>query len=158
MKPNRSIGTLFSLLALALFCAAPAQAQPQVGDAFPNTGLSLQGKAVLVDIWASWCGPCRASFPALEHIYRKYQSAGLRVVGISVDDDPAAMAKFLKNHPVSFPTSHDKGHKLAERLQIKSMPSSFLVDSQGKVRAVHNGFHGAETERALSAEIEQLLK
>ena len=159
---TRAIGFTACLI-FGLVCARFVQAQPGVGDVFPDPSqlgvkASLHGKAVLVDFWASWCGPCRASFPALERLYKKFKPAGLQVVGISVDDSPDAMSTFLGLHPVSFPTAHDQAHKLAERLQLKSMPSSFLLDAQGRIHAVHNGFHGAETERALGAEIERMLK
>lgn len=125
-----------------------------IEGAWPAT----KGKVVLVDFWASWCGPCKKSFPALEALHRRYQSRGLVVIGVSVDEDAAAMKGFLKNHPVTFPIVRDAKHRLVESVNAKAMPTSLLVDRAGTIRFVNAGFKGAETEAEMTRQIEQLLK
>ena len=119
---------------------------------------NLQGRVALVDFWASWCGPCKKSFPALDALQRKYGAQGLQVVGVSVDQDPAALSRFLDAMPVSFPVVRDTAQKLVAHLRVAAMPSSFLVDRRGVIRFVHTGFHGEETVRDYEREIEALLK
>ncbi len=157
---------IFPVCAVAafFFCASALHAEPaDIGENFPDFSLpgvpaSLRGKVVLVDFWASWCGPCQASFPALDRLYKTHRQDGFIVVGISVDEDSAAMKRFLDRHPVSFPVALDKDHKIAAQVQPKTMPTSFVLDRKGVVRFIHNGFYGAETEKALASEIAQLLK
>jgi thiol-disulfide isomerase/thioredoxin len=161
----RSLTWIVPALALALAAGAQA-ASLKAGDAFPvmkesgATGSlpALDGRVVLVDFWASWCGPCKASFPVLDKIYRRYKDDGFVVVAVSVDQDPEDMTQFLEDHPVSFAVVHDARQKLVERAGIESMPTSFLLDKGGRIVAVHNGFKGAETENQLVSEIEGLLE
>ncbi len=161
----RSLKWIVPALALAL--AAGAHAAPlKAGDAFPamkEAGATgnlpdLAGRIALVDFWASWCGPCKASFPVLDKIYGQYKDRGFVIVAVSVDQDPEAMTQFLEDHPVSFAVVHDARQKLVELAGIESMPTSFLLGKDGRIVAVHNGFKGAETEKQLVSEIEGLLK
>ena len=137
------------------------------GDAFPDLQQfklegsfpqDLKGKVVLVDFWASWCGPCKESFPVLDELYKTYGKSGFVVIGINLDDKPKAMDEFLKRRPVTFPMVRDSAKTLVAAVDIQTMPTSFLVDRSGKVHSVHSGFRGAETKRAYVQEIEALLK
>lgn len=135
------------------------------GDAFPDLsayGLEgtlpkLQGKVVLIDFFASWCGPCKDSFPAMEQLHQKYAAKGLVIVAINLDKKPADMEKFLKAHPASFVILRDPSNRLVSEVKIPTMPSSFLLNSSGKVVAAHRGFKGAETVAQYEKEIEALL-
>ncbi len=136
------------------------------GDTFPDlraAGLEgdcpadLKGKTVLVDFWASWCGPCKQSFPVMEELQKKYGPRGLVIIAISVDQNKKEMADFLKKNPVSFTVVRDAGQKLVARVEVAAMPSSFLLDGQGKVRFIHTGFRGAETRKEYERQIESLL-
>ena len=155
---------IFSLMLLASAFVARAELAP--GDAFPPlnaaslTGGVLpatDGRVVLVDFWASWCAPCKASFPAYSRLQGEFAARGLVVVGISVDESPAAYAAFVARLKPSFATLHDSKHALVALVQVPTMPTSYLVDREGKVRFVHAGFHGDATERELRSEIEGLL-
>lgn len=137
------------------------------GDPFPDLsgfGLEgalpteLKGKVILLDFWASWCGPCKESFPVLEELHKKYAASGLVVLGVNVDDKAKAVEDFLKRRPVSFPIVRDASKRLVSAVDIETMPTSFLIDKQGKIKGVHRGFRGAETKRAYVKEIEELLK
>jgi len=163
-SPNKIRRVAAAASALALF--GVARAAIGIGDAFPPlpqapaTDLrvpALLGKVVLVDFWASWCAPCKASFPAYARIYADYAARGLVVVGVSVDDDPADYANFVRKHAPPFPTIRDRDKRLVNEVGIPAMPTSYLIGRDGRVRFVHEGFHSAETEPALRAEITALL-
>jgi thiol-disulfide isomerase/thioredoxin len=151
-------------LCLLSTLAGPAAA-PQVGQPFidlsqeklEGTLPDLKGKVVLVDFWASWCVPCRHSFPALQEIYSKYKDQGLVVLGISLDEEKSAMDGFLKKTKVDFPIVRDGKGKLAEKLSVSTIPSSFLLDRSGKLIAAHEGYEGDKTKREYAAEVEKAL-
>jgi peroxiredoxin len=168
MQSTRHNFSLVNLLALVLaFVATTARCELKVGDALPdlttfnlegNLPDTLKGKVVLLDFWASWCLPCAASFPVMDGLLEKYGERGLVIIAVSMDEKTKDMEKFLKKHPVSFVVVRDAEHKLAEAVNPETMPTSFLVDTDGKVRFLHNGFHQKETPREYQTEIESLLK
>jgi peroxiredoxin len=140
-------------------------AEPKVGSALPALngllpGASLPkttGKVVLVDFWASWCAPCKASFTAMARLHQKYASRGLVIVGIGVDDEAADYKGFVSKNKVAFTLVHDTSHKAAEFFNPPTMPSSYLVDRKGVIRHIHKGFKVGKTEAEYTAEIEALL-
>lgn len=138
------------------------RADVRVGDIFPplqGVGLAgpvlpvTAGKVVLVDFWASWCAPCRQSFPAFGRINSEFAPKGLVILAVSVDQDPASYGSFVRAFAPSFFTTLDKDHRLVSEVRVPAMPTSYLLDRSGKVRFIHPGFRGAETEGALRAEI-----
>lgn len=138
----------------------------KAGDSFPDlTTFSLEGKlpddlkgkVVLVDFWASWCGPCKESFPVMEELQSRFGKKGLVVLAVNLDDDSGTMNDFLKKHPVTFTVVRDAKKKLVSTVNIKSMPSSFVLTPDGKVASVHKGFHGQETRDQYFKEIEDLI-
>jgi thiol-disulfide isomerase/thioredoxin len=100
----------------------------------------LKGRVVYVDFWASWCGPCRRSFPWLNEMHQKYGARGLSVVGVNVDKRRADAERFLQQTPAIFTIVYDEAGKTPEAYAVKGMPSSYLIDSGGKVVAVESGF------------------
>ena len=115
---------------------------------------SLKGKVVIVDFWATWCGPCKESFPKLQEIYTKYNSSGLEIVGLSEDDENQGIAEFGQAHGnVKFPIGWDNGKSVAGQYKPPTMPTSFVIDKNGIVRFVHVGYHDND-----QAEIEKELK
>ena len=150
---------------LGVLAATPVWADWKVGDRLPELGgfqlegqaPALAGRVVLLDCWASWCGPCQRSFPELDKLQKEYRERGLTVLAVSADEKAGAMAEFLKAHAVSFATVRDAGQKLAAAAGVESLPTSFLVDRQGVIRFTHVGFRGAETVKQLKREVEQLL-
>lgn len=157
------------IVAIAVFtvCVNAATAgTPAKGEKFPDLATyslegtlpPLTGKVVLVDFFASWCGPCQESFPAMEKLHLKYGSQGFVIVAINLDKKPEDMRAFLKQHAVTFATVRDGSFKLVTDIKIPTMPSSFMLDKTGKVFAVHRGFEGGKTEKQYAEEIETLLK
>ena len=163
MSSNKTKLLLLAILATGLAATAPLK----VGDAFPDLAqfklegdlpADLAGKVVLVDFWASWCGPCKSSFPAMEQLLERYGKDGFVIVAVNLDDKRSEMDDFLKKSPIKFIVVRDAGKKLVAQANIASMPTSFLLDRTGKISAVHNGFHGEETLKKYAQEIEQLLR
>ena len=133
--------------------SAPELSQLLPGSKIPKTS----GKVVLVDFWASWCTPCKKSFPCLNELQRKYGSKGLVVVGISVDENAGDFRKFAKRMKATFSLAHDSSHKAAAAFSPPAMPTSYIIDRKGVVRHIHKGFKGAKTKAKYIAEIESLL-
>ena len=160
-------GVLLCVLALiAPMRSSAGPATLKVGDPFPKLsefGLegalpeNLEGKVVLVDFWASWCGPCKESFAVMTELMNKYGKNGFVIIAVSVDEKRSDMDGFLKDHPAGFPIVRDAKNKLVKKVNVPSMPTSFILDASGKVAAVHAGFHGADTRKNYIQEIESLL-
>ena len=155
-----------SILAAALgLISAAVFADVKAGDPFPSlvtAGLDGQlpatdGQVLLVDFWASWCAPCKASFPAYSKLQAEFAPRGLVIVAVSIDESPTAYARFVKNLHPPFVTVHDKTQQLVRQVNVPTMPTCYLVGHDGKVRFVHQGFHGEESERELRKEIDTLL-
>jgi thiol-disulfide isomerase/thioredoxin len=140
-------------------------AEPAVGSALPSlSGLlpggtlpKTSGKVVLVDFWASWCAPCKASFVTMAKLHQKYAAKGLVIIGIGVDDESKDYAAFVANHKVGFTLVHDVKQTAVGFFNPPTMPSSYLVDRSGKIRHIHKGFKGAKSEAEYIQEIEALL-
>jgi len=115
---------------------------------------SLKGKVVIVDFWATWCDPCKESFPTLQDLYTKYQGSGVALVAFSQDDENQGIAEFGQAHgAVKFPLAWDNGKTIAGQYHPPGMPSSFIIDKNGIVRFVHKGYHAGD-----SAELEKEIK
>ena len=135
---NRLVKSLPALVAASLLAISPASA----GDAIIDLDDYL-GKVVVVDFWASWCVPCRRSFPWLDEMQSKYGEHGLVVIGVNMDADPAEAESFLKAFPVHFRIVRDAEGTLARRYDVTAMPSSYVIDRSGGIVARHLGFKTA---------------
>jgi thiol-disulfide isomerase/thioredoxin len=116
----------------------------------------LQGKVVYVDFWASWCGPCRVSFPLLEAMRNELGSQGFEVLAVNVDEFKEDALRFLDTLPVSYLVAYDQAGSTPAAYGIVGMPTGFLVDRQGIVRKRHQGFRKSDAAM-LRAEIVKLL-
>jgi thiol-disulfide isomerase/thioredoxin len=160
LLPTRFI--IIAALALPMF---DARADLKAGDPFPSlttAGLVgdlpvTDGKVLLVDFWASWCAPCKASFPAYAKLQAEYAPRGLVIVAVSVDENQAAYEKFVKSLHPPFVTVHDKTQQLVSMVKVPTMPTCYLVGPEGNVRFMHEGFHGEASEKELRKEIDGLL-
>ena len=101
-----------------------------------------KGKVVLIDFWASWCPPCKASFPALDAVYREYREKGLEVLAVNVDERRRDADTFLDAHPHRLTVLYDPKGVSPEAFGVKGMPSSFLIDRAGNIRFTHLGYSG----------------
>lgn len=115
-----------------------------------------KGKVLVLDFWATWCGPCKASFPKVDAIYRKHKAEGLEVVAINEDDEHSKVPAFVSETKVSFAIAFDKDGKAAESFGVQTMPSSFVIDRRGVVRYAHSGYHPDDAAQ-IEAEIAGLL-
>ena len=114
-------------------------------------------KVILIDFWASWCGPCRRSFPWMNDMHTKYQDDGLVIVAVNVDNDLAAANRFLSDYPARFEVQFDPDKSLAREFEVVAMPSSFLIGRDGEVVEQHLGFKVLkqdEYEAAIRAALE----
>jgi cytochrome c biogenesis protein CcmG/thiol:disulfide interchange protein DsbE len=117
---------------------------------------SLKGKVVIVDFWATWCQPCKKSFPKLEELRVKYGASGFEVVGVSEDDEGNGVGDFGAANGAKFALLWDKDKSIANKWHPPTMPSTFIVDKKGVVRFVHMGYHDGE-EKEIEAELKTLL-
>jgi peroxiredoxin len=114
------------------------------------------GHVLVLDFWATWCVPCKASFPKIDAMYRKKKDQGLEVFGINEDEDTKGVDAFVKETNASFPIVLDEGGKAAEKYGVETMPSSFVIDRRGVVRYVHSGYH-PEDAPVIEKEVDELL-
>jgi thiol-disulfide isomerase/thioredoxin len=157
---------LTAIVAAWALLAQASNAQIAPGAVFPSLSLAVpagarapetSGRVLIVDFWASWCAPCNASFPAFSRLNEKYADRGLVIVGVGVDDSPSAYSAFVARLKPPFATVHDSRHALVSTVQVPTMPTSYVVDRTGRVRFIHEGYHGAQTEHELAREVETLL-
>jgi thiol-disulfide isomerase/thioredoxin len=159
-RTRRATAALALLAAFALPAAAldagtpaPALALPQSGGQIVTLD-ALRGRVVYVDFWASWCGPCKQSFPWMNEMQRKYGARGLTIVGVNVDKRDADAQRFLQQVPAAFTIVYDPRGDAPAAFGVKAMPSSYLIDAQGRVAFVEYGFKDdrkAELERQITA-------
>jgi thiol-disulfide isomerase/thioredoxin len=154
-------------LAAAFAIVADASFATGIGDPAPAFALrdahgdtlsleTLRGQVVYVDFWASWCGPCRRSFPWMNEMQRRYGGRGLAIVAINVDRNAVDAARFLERNPAQFAVAYDHAGATPLAYAVQGMPSSYLIDSRGKVVEVEQGFRD-ERKAALEQRIQALL-
>ena len=143
MSPRALLMCLFAVSA-ATYAAAPADP------------VSLPGRVIYLDFWASWCAPCRQSFPWMEAMKKTYEGQGLEIVAVNLDGDRADADKFLKLFHPTFSVRFDPAGGLAEFYKVQGMPSSVLIDRHGVVRFTHVGFKPIDGP-AYEAQVRQLL-
>jgi peroxiredoxin len=147
MRLTSILATMLLASAGAAFAAAPVQAPAPAPDfslAARDGGTvqlsSLKGQVVMINFWATWCGPCRQEMPLLEQLHAKYEPLGFTLLGVNVEPDSAAATIWLKGMPVTFPILFDTKNAVAEQFGVMGMPSSVFVDREGRVRYVHRGY------------------
>jgi peroxiredoxin len=139
-------------LALPALAADPTGAPAPAFTLGSSAGSSVslaqyKGQVVMLNFWASWCGPCRQEMPLLESIYKKYNRMGFTLIGVNVEPDSNAANQWLKQTPVSFPILYDKDSKVSKLYDVAGMPSTVIIDRTGKVRVLHRGYKpGDENE------------
>lgn len=143
---NRAALLLAAVLALPPPAAAQAPGAPApplalpAADGAPVSLDALRGKVVYVDFWASWCTPCKRSFPWMGEMQRRYGERGFAVVAVNVDKRRADADRFLQGTPAPFTVLFDDSGRTPAAWQVKSMPASYLVDPAGRILHVEAGF------------------
>lgn len=139
---------------------APAFALPLLNARDQNVALAeLRGKVVYVDFWASWCPPCLVSIPLLNELRDKYVAEGkpFEILAVNVDSEPEAGIEFLLDEPVNYVVVSDPEGKTPALYGVPGMPTSYLLDAEGRVRLVHEGFKRSDIDM-IKAEVVKLLE
>jgi len=116
-----------------------------------------RGQVVMLNFWATWCGPCRVEMPLLEALHQRYGSAGFVLYGINVEEDSEGAKKLMKTLGVTFPILFDTESKASALYNVDSMPTSVLIDKKGEIRYVHRGYKAGD-ENIYREKIRELIK
>jgi len=116
----------------------------------------LKGKVVYLDFWASWCVPCRKSFPWMNDMHSRYDSKDFTIVAVNLDSSRSEAVKFLKNLPAKFDIAYDPDGKVASKYKLKVMPSSYLIDKSGALVFAHKGYRENDSNE-IEKKIQKLI-
>lgn len=146
---------LFFLFVFSIHLQSSAVTAPNF--AFENTQLSdLKGSVVYLDFWASWCKPCRKSFPWMNDMHRKHSKDGLVILAVNLDKDHKLAQQFLEKIPAQFLIKYDPEGSVAGKYKIPGMPTSYLIGRDGQLKIAHQGFY-SDKEASYETEILKLL-
>jgi peroxiredoxin len=115
----------------------------------------LKGQVLLINVWATWCPPCRVEMPTIQAAYEQYHEQGFTVLAVNLQEDPSAVATFMRDHQLTFPVLLDEDGQVSRTYQAAALPSSFFVDRRGVIRAV---YHGPMPRSIVAGTVEQLLQ
>lgn len=157
-----SVLAISTLLASAQLSAdigqGPAPDFTLKSQAGNNLKLSeLRGEVVMINFWASWCGPCRQEMPKLEELYARYKPLGFTVLGVNIEEDSSKAKALLEDLSVSFPVLFDDHNEVSRLYQVAAMPSTVLVDRDGNMRYLHKGYQPG-MEQQYQEQIRTLIK
>ena len=158
---------IFSI-GLVTFGLATSANALSVGDAAPDFALTtldgknvrlkeFRGQVVLVNYWASWCGPCRQEMPLLEDMYKKYNKLGFTILGVNVEQDNSKAKAYLRDVSVTFPILLDPQNIASKLYNVNAMPTTIIVDRNGKIRFSHEGYKPGY-EETYKKQIKELIK
>ncbi|MDH3303767.1 MAG: TlpA family protein disulfide reductase [Gammaproteobacteria bacterium] len=116
-----------------------------------------RGDVVMINFWATWCGPCRQEMPLLDELYARYQRVGFNLLGVNIDDDSRRAMKMIDELGVSFPVLFDSRKEVSELYEVEAMPVTVLIDREGNVRHVHHGYKPGYEQKYLD-QIRSLLR
>ena len=165
MKGLKSLllGTLLSVFAVAATASSSLTGQAAPDFALKSsTGSNMRlseyrGDVVMINFWATWCGPCRQEMPLLDDLYTRYERVGFKLLGVNIDDDSRRAMDMIEELGVSFPVLFDESKDVSRLYQVEAMPVTVLVDRSGTVRHVHHGYKPGYEQKYLT-EIRGLLR
>ena len=161
INPGLRFPAVVALFLLMVTSPSMATDPPETLDIIPSIlpdTTTLQGKVVYIDFWASWCAPCRKSFPWMQSLYEKYHENGLEVIAINVDRDRESADKFLNENETSFTVIFDSAWKLAKQYGLEAMPSSYIYDRDGNLVSQHQGFREEKVGDVVESIQELMIK
>jgi len=153
---------------LVIFTASSLASSSLEGQDAPDfvlrsaTGENLRlseyrGNVVMINFWATWCGPCRQEMPLLDELYERYQRVGFSLLGVNIDDDSRRAMKMVRELGVKFPVLFDENKEVSKLYKVDAMPVTILVDREGRIRHVHHGYKPGYEDKYLT-EIRSLLR
>ena len=154
---------VLATLALPLVAASGLNGRPAPDfqlSSFGGEPMTLgehRGDVVMINFWATWCGPCRQEMPILDELYTRYERAGFKLLGINIDDEPARAKAMLKELGVSFPVLFDDAKEVSELYAVQAMPVSVMIDRDGIVRYTHHGYKPGYEDKYLD-QIRELIR
>lgn len=116
-----------------------------------------RGQVVLINFWASWCGPCRQEMPVLDRLHHRYEDTGFAVLGVNVEGDPEMAREIVDKTHVTFPILLDDGQKVSELYSLEAMPSTVVIDRDGVIRYIHHGYKPGDEAKYVEV-IKELIK
>jgi len=164
---SRLFTSFFAFTIMLILVAGLTASYAVAGDQAPNLDLKkldnstfklsdYRGDVLYVDFWATWCPPCRKSFPWMEEMHERYKDLGFKVVAISLDTKRSVIDQFLEKMTTSFIIAHDPSGDSATQFKVKGMPSSYLIDRKGNIHMTHLGFNDKDKSK-LEEEIKKLI-
>ena len=164
MKMRKALlGSGLSIVALSGLAVADMTGKQAPDFALKSsTGENLRlseyrGEVVMVNFWATWCGPCRQEMPLLEELFSRYERVGFTLLGVNIDDDPRRAMQMAKELGVTFPVVFDDRKEVSRLYDVNAMPVTVLVDKEGRVRHVHHGYKPGYEEKYLT-QVRSLLR
>lgn len=164
----KGLKTVLLGAALSILTASTLASSSLEGRAAPDfvlksaTGENLRlsehrGDVVMINFWATWCGPCRQEMPLLDDLYNRYERVGFKLLGVNIDDDSRRAMQMIEELGVNFPVLFDQRKEVSKLYEVEAMPVTVLVDREGNVRYVHHGYKPGYEEHYLT-EIRSLLR
>lgn len=158
-----ALGLVFSILAATSLAASGMEGQVAPDFVLKSTsGENLRlseyrGDVVMINFWATWCGPCRQEMPLLDELYRRYHRVGFHLLGVNIDDDTTRALRMVEELDLHFPVVFDTRKEVSRLYNVEAMPATILVDREGKIRHVHHGYKPGYEDKYLD-QIRALLR
>lgn len=158
-----ALGLVFSILAATSLAASGMEGQVAPDFALKSTtGENLRlseyrGDVVMINFWATWCGPCRQEMPLLDELYGRYHRVGFNLLGVNIDDDTTRALRMVEELDLHFPVVFDTRKEVSRLYNVEAMPATILVDREGKIRHVHHGYKPGYEDKYLD-QIRALLR
>ena len=160
--------TLFVAIGLSFLAAGSLASSNMIGQKAPDfalkssTGENLRlseyrGEVVMLNFWATWCGPCRQEMPLLDDLYNRYERVGFKLLGVNIDDNSQRAIDMMRELGVDFPILFDSSKDVSKLYEVNAMPVTVILDREGNVRYVHKGYKPGYEEKYLN-EVRALLR
>ena len=160
---NLTLGLLVTVFAATSLASSGLEGQSAPDFALKSsTGENLRlseyrGDVVMINFWATWCGPCRQEMPLLDELYTRYERVGFNLLGVNIDDDSRRAMQMIEELGVNFPVLFDARKEVSKLYEVEAMPVTVLVDREGNVRHVHHGYKPGYEDKYLD-QIRSLLR